>query len=843
LESKIMSIAASPKFDHPIKEPRELSARIQWLREYYFKGADRAWNNEFLAWSTGTAWDVQFNEMNFYIVPETYALLQTLRGSYRQAARTIDLHEDFWAWNQVERRAWFVREVMVKYMPKEILPGDLIAGGRFNIQSSLCLDENEQKAFDKALLGKNGARAKMKWFHDHGYGNAGATSGHLIPDHERALQIGWKGIMSDLESRYSQLSDSDRNGPRGAQLRAMMTAATTPRDLAAEYADACLNLAADSSDSGQRQELLQMARILNRVPWQPARTFWEAIQALWINHMLIMSDENYPGPGTSFGRMDQYLLPYWEYSLSHGMEREFGKEILKCFWMHCNTVYDAMVRNGNQGITSGFGQLITLAGMGQNGKDLTNDLTYAMLEVIDEMSPILEPKPNVRLHRNSPDELLDRVIDMISVSQGSPFLLNFDERSMAGMMLEAKKAGISHLINEKNVHDYAPVGCLENTMAGNDRSGTVDVNLNLLKAVELALTGGKDLLPFFNPLTGQKEEIKQDGPKTGDATHCDTWEAFWNAFVKQNDYIINKSVATYEASESLRAKFFPTPYLSCLVRGCAAKGLDITRGGAEINLTTLEAVTYATTVDSLLAIKYLVYDKKKCTMAELIEALKANWQGHEVLQAIAKNKAPKYGRDDNEADAMAKKVMDLWCEETWKHRTESTGRQFRPGMLSWNYWAGDGFVMAASADGRPKGQFLSNAICPSNGADINGPTSNTNSVGKVLGGKAADGIGDWGEYFNCLPNGASHTIAFNPSIIKDPEHKDKFKAFLRGYCENGGSALQINMLDPQVLRDAQKHPQNYRHLLVRITGYNAYFTAVGKELQDEVIQRVSHGKY
>jgi formate C-acetyltransferase len=623
----------------------------------------------------------------------------------------------------------------------------------------------------------------------------------------------------------------------------MMTAATLSRDLAAKYADVCRNLADEQSDFRRRQELLQMAQILARVPWEPARTFWEAVQALWINHMLIMSDENYPGPGTSFGRIDQYLLPYWEDSLSHGMEREFGKEILKCFWMHCNTVYDAMIRNGNQGITAGFGQLITLSGMGENGQDLTNDLTYAMLEVIDEMSPILEPKPNVRLHRNSPDELLDKVVEMISASQGSPFLLNFDERSMAGMMLEAKKAGIRHLINEKNVHDYAPVGCLENTMVGNDRSGTVDVNLNLLKAVELALTGGKDLVPFFNPMTGKEEKIKQDGPDTGDAANCETWQDFWNAYVQQNQYIIKKSVDTYETSESLRAKYFPTPYLSCLVRGCAEKGLDITRGGAEINLTTLETVTFATTVDSLLAIKYLVFDTRKCTMAELLAALKDNWLGHDVIQAIAKNKAPKYGRDDDEADAMAKEVMDLWCDETWQHRTESTGRQFRPGMLSWNYWAGDGFVMAASADGRPKGQFLSNAICPSNGADINGPTSNANSVGKVLGGKAADGIGDWGEYFNCLPNGASHTITFNPSIIKDPEHKDKLKAFLRGYCENGGSALQINMLDPAVLRDAQKHPQNYRHLLVRITGYNAYFTTVGKELQDEVIQRVSHGKF
>jgi formate C-acetyltransferase len=222
-----------------------------------------------------------------------------------------------------------------------------------------------------------------------------------------------------------------------------------------------------------------------------------------------------------------------------------------------------MIRNGNQGITAGFGQLITLSGMGKDGKDLTNDLTYAFLEVIDEMTPILEPKPNVRLHRNSPDELLDRLVDMISSSQGAPFLLNFDERSMAGMMLEAEKSGISHLIHEGNVYDYAPVGCLENTMVGNDRSGTVDNNLNLLKAVELAMTGGRDLLPYKNPMTGKEEKIAQDGPVTGDATAFKSWEEFWNAYKTQTEYIIKKCVDLYECSESIRAKFFPTPYLSC----------------------------------------------------------------------------------------------------------------------------------------------------------------------------------------------------------------------------------------------------------------------------------------
>jgi len=227
-------------------------------------------------------------------------------------------------------------------------------------------------------------------------------------------------------------------------------------------------------------------------------------------------------------------------------------------------------------------------------------------------------------------------------------------------------------------------------------------------------------------------------------------------------------------------------------------------------------------------------------MAELVQALRDNWVGHEVLQARAKHKAPKYGRDDAQADVLALQVMELWSEETWKHKTKSTDRQFRPGMLSWNYWVADSFILPASPDGRPRGQFLSNAVCPSNGADTNGPTANVNSVGKVLGGKAPDGKGDWEDYLNLLPNGGSHTMSFSPSLVRDPEHKQKFKGFLRGYIENGGTALQINMINADILRDAQKNPENYRHLLVRVTGYNAYFTSIGKELQDEIIARESH---
>lgn len=839
-----MSEQAVNETRYRIKEPKGLSPRIAWLRDYFFQGVKRNWNNEFTSWTTGTPWDTQFNEMNYYIVPENYVLMQTLVSSYRQAAQPVKLDADFWSWSLPERRAWFVKEVTTRYLPKEILPGDLLAGARFNMHTSFCFNEREAKEHAKLVWGRKGARQLVKWFHAHGYGNAGATSGHLIPGHERALTLGWKGIDLDLRKKLDTLTPGERKGPKGAQLRAMLIAAAMPREVATGYVIKLREMVKAEKNKHRQAELAQMAQNLERVGWEPPATFWEAVQALWLNHMLIMSDENYPGPGTSFGRIDQYLLPYYEQSLAAGMDRDFAKEILKCFWVHCNTAYDALIRvGGNQGITAGFGQLITLSGLGPNGRDMTNELTYLILEVIYEMTPILEPKPNVRLHRGTPEKLLNRVVEMVENSQGAPFLLNFDERSMAGMMREAKRAGIDHLINEKNVFDYAPVGCLENTMVGNDRSGTVDNNLDLLKAVELALNDGRDLLPAVDPLTRKAEPIRQDGPHTGDPRKFKTWEDFWRAYERQTRYIIRKCVEVQEASESARARFFPTPYLSCLVEGCAAQGLDVTQGGAEISFTTLEAVTYATTVDSLLAVKYLVFDEKLCSMDELIAALRANWQGHEVLQARAKNKAPKYGREDFEADRLGLRVMNLWAEEAWKHRTKSTNRQFRPGMLSWNYWVGDGYILPASPDGRPQGQFLSNAICPSNGADINGPTANTNSVGKVLGGRVTDGNGDWEDYLCSLPNGASHTITFNPSILKDPEHKAKFKAFLRGYIENGGTALQINMLDPNLLRDAQEHPQDYRHLLVRVTGYNAYFTSIGRELQDEVIARLSHERF
>ena len=821
-----------------VKEPFNLSKRIEWLRSYYFQGDNRGWNNEYSVFTTGEPWDEVFDETSFLIVPEVYSFFPTFRKSFVMAARPITPPKGFFALSIAERRAWMMKEAIVNCVPQEILPGDLIAGGRFNVMASRCWSKREANARNQKLLGKDGIRKATFAFQDRGYGNCGATSGHLIPDYPRILLEGFAGVQADLQSRLSALSTKDKAGAKGAQLRAMITSCNMPIELAEKYAVLCQTLADEESDVVRRQELLDMRENLLRVPKLPARDFSEALQSLWLTHMLVLTDENYPGAGVSFGRIDQYLLPYWQQSVQNGMSREFGKELLKCFWLHCNFAYDAMIQTGNQGITAGYGQLFNLSGLGKDGADMTNALTWVFLEVIDEMSPILEPKPNIRLHENSPEALLDKVVDMISTSQGAPFLLNFDERSIAGMLEEAKRAHVEHLINEDNVFEYASVGCLENTMCGNDRSATVDCNPNLVKAVELTLGSGQDLVTYTDALWKKPYPREHSAPKTGDPRAFADFESFYQAFLTQLNYVITRMAALYERSTALRATYSPTPYLSCLVRGCAEQAKDCTQGGAELSFVTVEGVTFATTVDSLLAIQYLVYDKGLCSMDTLIKALQANWQGYEVLQAQAKNRAPKYGRDDDIADALALRLMQDWSNIVWRYQTKSTHAQFRPGMLSWNYWIGSGFILPATPDGRARGQFLSNAICPVNGADTNGPTGNANSVGKALGGRSESG-----EIINLLPNGASHTITLSPSLMRDSERRAKLKAFLRGYIHNGGTALQINILDAETLKDAQKHPENYRNLLVRITGYNAYFTSIGRELQNEIIARESHNRY
>ncbi|MFN2165498.1 MAG: pyruvate formate lyase family protein, partial [Anaerolineae bacterium] len=518
--------------------------------------------------------------------------------------------------------------------------------------------------------------------------------------------------------------------------------------------------------------------------------------------------ESYPGPGVSPGRIDQYLYPYYRADLDAGhLSQEEAREWLQCLWIKHNYAYDYQGWVGtNQGINASFGQLITLGGIDAEGQDASNELTYLILDVIEEMN-LLEPKPNIRLHRHTPEKLLQRVVDMIAGAQGSPFLLNFDEASMAGLRWQG--------LPKAELWDYAPVGCLENTLQGCDRSGTVDVNLNLAKAVELVLHDGRDAA------SGQ-----QIGPRTGDPVTFADFPAFLEAFKVQLRAIQQSLINANNLADAGRARFEPTPYLSALVGGCLESGRDVSAGGARHNYLTVEGMGLATVADSLAAIKRLVYEDQAVTMADLVQALDANFEGHEALRQTLRHKAPKYGNDDPCVDELANEVSRTWTEEAFKQVTPETGKRYRGGYLSWNYWVAYAPKTAATPDGRLRGQFLSNGVCPVNGVDVTGPTAVIKSVG--------------GLSLETAPNGASHTMSFSPSLLQSEENRRKLAALLRAYAHVGGTCLQVNVVSPETLRAAQQDPDSYRNLLVRVTGYNAYFAMLGKEIQDEIIARETH---
>ena len=790
-----------------IWEAHNLSPRVQRLRDEYWSFYEREYcRNEVSAYTTGDGWDEVYAPYNWSVVPEVFKLMMVFRETLRAMAKKVDLPYGFYELSIAERRAIFFNSVIEKHLPAMLLDGELIVGSHFNTALSKALSRDEMKVWLKDTYK---FIDNLMIIHEDGIGNAGAIPGHIIPNYRKVLEQGFRGILEEIEERIEAEKSGTQDKEKLAYLNALRISVEAPRIISGRYEKIISDALKDESiDDNRRQELQKMRENVSRVPFEKPRTFWEALQSVWFTHMLVMAAESYPGAGLSHGRIDQYLYPFYRNDIENGtITREFAKELLHCFWIKHNYAYDYQGRVArNQGINSSFGQLVTLGGCGPDGEDLTNELTMLMLEVIEEIN-LLEPKPNVRIHDNSSPELLHRVTEMIKNAQGAPFLLNFDRISMEALLFQG--------VPEDEVWDYAPVGCLENTMQGNDRSGTVDVNVNLAKAVELSLNDGKDMQ------TG-----KQIGPKTGDPLKFSNEEDFLKAFNRQLDFIIDKIVAIACEADRIRSTYDPTPYLSLLVDGCIEKALDVNRGGARYNFITVEGVGMATAADSVTAVRQLVYDKKKVSMAELVEALKNNFKGNEALRQTLINKAAKYGNDDSFADSVAQTISRHWAERVIAMSSPATGRQFRAGYLSWNYWLSYAPLTAATPDGRFRGNVLSNGVCCVNGVDRNGATAAVASVGKA-------GL-------EAVPNGGSHTMSFNPSFLRDDEHINKFVSFLRTYHQIGGSALQVNMIDPETLKEALKNPQDYTNLLVRVTGYNAYFVHLGPEIQEEIIRRESH---
>lgn len=779
-----------------------LSPRVRQLREKFWNFYTRDYTNEVRAFSTGTAWDQVYAPWNWTGAPEMMMFFDGAKAYLLADATQVDLPTGFWDQPLVVRRALFFQQVIKEYLPVQILEGELIVGSHFSTAFSRSLTRREARQFNRR---EKFFLSKVKRLNGLGVGNCGAIPGHLIPDYPRILRFGWRTIQAEADEIVNNPSSTAQQRDLA---RAVSICADGVRVFASRYAALAEQLAAQETNPARKAELTDIAEICRRVPWEPAQTFPEALQSFWFTHMLLLVAESYPGPGVSPGRVDQYLHPYFQADIeAERLTLEQAKEWLHCLWIKHNYVYDFQGWVGtNQGINASFGQLVTLGGMDENGEDASNDLTYLMLDVIQEMN-LLEPKPNVRVHAGTPDRLLDRLVEMVAETQGSPFLLNFDENSIAGLRWQG--------LPDDKLWDYAPVGCLENTLQGCDRSGTVDINLNIAKAVELTLHDGRNA-----------ESGEQVGPRTGDPRTFNSFDQFFTAFKTQLKTIMELLITANNIADAGRARFGPTPYVSALVEGCLESGKDITAGGALYNFITIEGIALATAADSLTAIKKLVFDEGSVEMDQLLQALDNNFEGYESLRRTLINKAPKYGNDDPEADEIARQISQFWTREAFKYITPETGKRYRGGYLSWNYWIAYAPTTAATPDGRKRGQYLSNGVCPVNGVDRLGPTAVVKSVGK-LG-------------METVPNGSSHTMSFSPSLLQSQENRHKLGALLRAYNQVGGTCLQVNVVSPETLQAAQKDPAAYSNLLVRVTGYNAYFVTLGKEIQDEIIARGSH---
>lgn len=778
-----------------------LSERVQKLRKHFYSFHERHETNEPYAFTTGTDWDEVYSMHDWANEPALYPFFPSVNQTLKAMAIEVELPEDYWEHGLAMRRAIFFHEVMTRYMPVIVLEGELIVGFNFNTALSKSLNKSETMKRNKEM---------KEWFreatrlNEQGVGTASCVPGHLIPNYTKVLSIGFKGLVEEYEEILRQNITAEHR----EFVESLILSCKTARDVANRYARKARELAVIERDVTRKEELVKIATICEKVPWEAPTSFWEALQSLWITHMLVMAAESYPGAGLSHGRWDQYMFLFYKKDIESGvLTRDEAKELMQCYWIKHNYVYDYQGKLGiNQGINSSFGQLITLSGCGSNGEDLTNDLTWLALEVIEEMN-LLEPKPNIRLHRNTPQDFLIRVAELVAKAQGSPFLMNFDEHSIDGLVWQG--------VAREDAWNYGVVGCLENTMQGNDRSDTVDVNMNLVKAIELTLNNGKDLA------TG-----RQIGVETGDPTTFATYEMFLDAVKKQIAELVRLLTSCGNMADTLRAKYQLTPYLSALMDGCAARGKDINQGGTDWNFNTLEGMGIATLADSVAAVKKMVYDEKRVNMVELLNAIESNYEGYEELRQLLRTRAPKFGNDNDYADEIARELSMFWAKEAFRHFNPYTNRRYRAGYLSWNYFIPLAPLTAATPDGRRRGEFLSNGVGPVQGMDSKGPTASIKSVGKL-------GL-------ETVPNGASHTITLSPSMVKTPEHVEKLAALLRAYNEVGGTALQINIIDAATLRDAQKNPESYSNLMIRVTGYNAFFTQIGRELQEEIITRTEH---
>ncbi|MTI81616.1 MAG: glycyl radical protein [Firmicutes bacterium] len=633
-----------------------------------------------------------------------------------------------------------------------------------------------------------------------------------VHDYEKVLKRGFKGIKEEAQEKLEALDPLSPvdNAEKRPFLEAVVTVCDAIITWAKRHAKMAAELAEKETDAQRKKELHEIAEICAWVPENPARNFREAVQSQWFTQMFSRIEQK-TGTIISNGRMDQYLYPYYVKDVEEGIitEKE-ATELLECMWVAMAQFIDLYISPTGGAFNEGYAhwEAVTIGGQTPDGCDATNELTYLFLKSKQEF-PLNYPDLAARMHSRAPERYWYEVAETVKEGSGFPKLIN-DEEIIP--LLLAKGAGF------EEANDYAVSGCAESRMPNRDTYTSGCAYINYAAAVEMTLYNGKT----------QKTGDEVIGLETGDPREFETWEEFWGAYLAQQTNYLKHAFIQQHTIINLRAKHFATPMGSALHDLCMENCIDLHQPKIEggIDLGYFECIGYATVVDSLAAIKKLVFEDKKLTMAEMLEALQNNFEGKEDIRQMLAN-APKYGNNDPYTDTIAKAVDRESVKFTSKYSKE-LGVHLDLRLVPFTSNVPFGKVVSATPNGRKAWAPLSDGASASQGADVNGPTailqSNFNSKNY-----------DYRERAARLLN-----IKFSPSCVAGEEGTDKLVSYIKTWCDLKLWHLQFNIINKETLLAAKEDPDKYRNLIVRVAGYSAFFVDLSSDLQDDLISRTQH---
>ena len=629
--------------------------------------------------------------------------------------------------------------------------------------------------------------------------------GHTVLG-DKIYKFGFIDLLDQITQRIDA-QDILRDGQAAEKIGELTAMAVTIHAVityARRHATELEKLAESETDPGRRTELLDMARICRKVPQDKPDTFHEALQYYWFVHVGVITELN---PWDSFnpGRLDQHLYPFYKRGLEEGtLTVDRARELLQAFWIKFNN-HPAPPKIGvtaKESNTYTDFALINVGGLKEDGSDACNELTYLILDVVKEMR-LLQPSSMVQVSSENPDSLLEKALEIIKTGFGQPSVFNSDaivrELTRQGKTIaDARNGGAS--------------GCVEAGAFGTEAYFLTGY-FNLPKVLEITLNNGTD------PVTG-----KRIGIETGDSGSFKSFDNLLGAFGKQLHHFIDTKIRGNLAIEKIYAVKMPVPFLSVLIDDCLDNATDYNAGGARYNVSYIQGVGLGSITDMLTSLKYHVFDHGNYSMEEILKALSGDFEGYGEMRKKFIYDTPKYGNDDDYADEQAVDVFNVFFDAVDGRPTYRDGT-FRINMLPTTSHVYFGSVMAASSDGRKAGMPLSEGISPVQGADRKGPTAVLRSAAKI------DHLKTGGTLLN---------QKFTPQILNDTKGLYSILKLIRGYFRMEAHHIQFNVVSADTLRDAKKHPEKYRDLIVRVAGYSDYFNDLTEELQDEIIRRTEH---